>query len=214
MTAHPFLLPLPPMRPRLTGTGRTYELTEPLRWREPDGTIGEVEAGTVTDLASTPRPVEVIAPASGLHTPAAIRHDRRCNDLNAWHRAWVTAGRPEAALGHAVAGVDWPWLDSRAADREFRDGVRQLDPDAPLRAWAMWAGVRLGALANPARRRGVWPDLPLVALVVLLIAPLYGLVGIVNGVALLVDRVANAVARWGCMLVHPQHRHDRQDAAP
>jgi hypothetical protein len=172
---HPFLLPLPPLRP-LAHDGECYELTEPLRWSE-----GEVEAGYVTDLASTPRLLRTLTPSAGLHTPAAIRHDRRCDDLGEWHRA----GRPEHLTPH---------LDSREADREFRDGVRQLDPDRPLLAWVMWAGVRLGAIGNAARRDGVARDLPLVALIVLAVAPLYLPVGIVNGAALLVDRVAQRVA--------------------
>lgn len=191
---HPFVLPLPPIRPLPTGDGAAYELTEPLRWVEPDGTAGEVAPPFVTDLATVPAPVRILAPTSGLHTPAAIRHDRRCDDLNAWHRAWVAAGRP---AGPPVEhdGVAVPHLDSRATDREFREGVRDLDPRRPLRAWAMWLGVRLGAVANPARRAGVAADLPLMLLVLLVIAPLYLPVGVVNAVALLIDRAANACAR-------------------
>lgn len=176
---HPFLLPLPPLRP-LPHDRECYELTEPLRWTE-----GEVEAGYVTDLASTPRLLRTLAPSAGLHTPAAIRHDRRCDDLGEWHRH----GRPARLTPH---------LTSRQADREFRNGVRQLDPDRPLLAWVMWAGVRLGALTNPARSDGVARDLPAVALIVMLIAPLYLPVGLVNGAALLIDRAANRVARLLC----------------
>jgi hypothetical protein len=183
---HPFLLPLPPLRP-LPHDGECYELTEPLRWGEPDGSIGEVEAGYVTDLASVPALLRTLAPASGLHTPAAIRHDRRCDDLNEWHRH----GRPRRLTPH---------LDSRATDREFRAGIRQLDPGRPLRAWVMWAGVRLGALGNPARSDGVSRDLPLLAVVLMLIAPLYLPVALVNGAALLVDRALNRVA---CLLCRP-----------
>lgn len=174
-------LPLPPIRPLAHDDGEAYELTEPLRWVEPDGTVGEVEAGYVTDLASTPRPLRTLAPSSGLHTPAAIRHDRRCDDLNEWHEA----GRPEHLRPH---------LTSVEADREFLDGIRQLDPHRPLRALVMWAGVRLGSWGNAARRDGWRSDALRVLAVAMLVAPLYLPVGIINAAAQAIDGLANRLA--------------------
>lgn len=173
-----FLLPLPAIRPIPYRDGDAYDLVERLRWTEPDGTIGEVEDGFVTDLASVPRPFRVLLPTSGRHTPAAIRHDRRCDDLGEWHRA----GRPAHLRPH---------LTSIAADREFLDGIRELDPHRPLRALVLWAGVRLGAWANPARRDGALSDAHRVLAVLVLVAPLYLPTAIVNGLALLVDGLAN-----------------------
>lgn len=176
-----FLSPLPPIRPLPHGDGEAYELTEPLQWSEPDGTVGEVEDGFVTDLASVPRPLRALVPTSGRHTPAAIRHDRRCDDLNEWHRL----GRPEALRPH---------LEAIEADREFLAGVRQLDPSRPLRALVLWAGVRIGAWGNPARRDRWREDVLHVVLVMLLVAPLYLPVGVVNLLAQTFDGLANRVA--------------------
>lgn len=171
-----FLFPLPPIRPLQHGDGEAYELTEPLRWSD-----GEVEAGFVTDLATVPRPLRSLAPTSGRHTPAAIRHDRRCDDLNDWHRH----GRPERLR---------PFLTSVQADREFLDGIRQLDPQRPLRALVMWAGVRVGSWGNAARRDGWREDVLRVVAVLLLVLPLYLPVGLVNLLAQTIDGLANRVA--------------------
>lgn len=176
-----FLLPLPAIRPVPYVDGDSYDLIERLRWTEQDGTIGEVAPPFRTDLASVPRPFRVQLPTSGRHTPAAIRHDRRCDDLNAWHRA----GRPEHARPH---------LSSIEADREFLDGVRELDPERPIRALVLWAGVRVGAWGNAARRDGWHEDLLRVVLVLLLVAPLYVPIALVNTLALAVDALANRVA--------------------
>jgi len=182
-----FLFPLPALRPVPLVDGDAYDAIEPLRWTERDGTLGEVAAPFRTDLASVPRPLRVLVPTSGRHTPAAIRHDRRCDDLNAWHRA----GRPEHLRPH---------LSSIEADEEFLAGVRELDPNRPLRAHVLWAGVRAGAWANPARRDGWQQDLLRVLLVILIVAPVYLPVALVNSLALLVDGLANRLA---CRLQSP-----------
>jgi hypothetical protein len=173
-----FRLPLPPIRPLQHGTGEAYELVEDLL-----DTAGRpvVERGYVTDLASVPRPFRVLLPTSGKITPAAIRHDRRCDDLNAWHED----GRPDELL---------PELTSVEADREFLDGLRQLDPEHPLRNLGYWLGVRLGALGNPARRDGWRDDAGRVLLAMLLVAPLLVPVAAVNGLALVVDAATNRLA--------------------
>jgi hypothetical protein len=174
-------LPLPPIRPLAYDDGEAYELTEPLRWREPDGTLGEVEAGFVTDLASVPRPLRAVLPTYGRITPAAIRHDRRCDDLNEWHRA----GRPEHLRPH---------LDSVDTDREFLAGLRQLDPSRPVRALAYWAGVRVGAWGNPARRDGWRVDVWRVLAILPLVAVLYLPVGVATLIAQTVDGLVNRLA--------------------
>jgi len=176
-----FLLPLPPIRPLQHDEGECYELTADLL--DENGVV--VEAGYVTDLASVPRPFRVLLPTSGKITPAAIRHDKRCDDLNAWHRA----GRPDRLL---------PELTSVQADREFLDGLRQLDPDHPLRNLGYWLGVRLGAWVSPARRDGAREDLLRVLLAAVLVAPLLLPVAAVNAAALTVDALVNRVA---CRLV-------------
>lgn len=174
-----FRFPLPPIRPLQHDDGEAYELVEDLL--DEFGVV--VEAGYVTDLASVPRAMRALVPTAGLHTPAAIRHDKRCDDLNEWHQD----GRPNPAP-----------MPSIVADREFLDGVRQLDPNRPLRALVLWAGVRVGAWGNPARRDGAYDDLGRVLLVLLLVAPLYLPVGIVNLAAQTVDGLANRIA---CRLI-------------
>jgi hypothetical protein len=173
-----FLLPLPPIRPLQHDAGECYELIEDLL---DEHGRPVVERGYVTDLASVPRPFRVLLPTSGKITPAAIRHDKRCDDLNEWHRA----GRPEHLR---------PELTSVEADREFLDGLRQLDPDHPLRNLGYWLGVRLGAWASPARRDGAREDAGRVLLAMLLVAPLLVPVAVVNGAALLIDGLANRLA--------------------
>jgi hypothetical protein len=176
-----FLLPLPALRPIPYRDGDAYDLIERLRWTEPDGTVGEVAPPFATDLASVPRPFRVVVPASGRHTPAAMRHDRRCDDLNTWH----ALGRPDELRPH---------LTSVEADEEFLAGVRELDPNRPLRALVLWAGVRAGAWANPARRDGWREDVLRVLLVLLLVGWLYLPLAVVNGLAILVDNLANRLA--------------------
>ncbi len=188
-----FLLPLPPIRPLQHDAGEAYELVADLL---DEHGRPVVEAGYVTDLASVPRPFRVLLPTSGKITPAAIRHDKRCDDLNDWHEAWVAAGRPVAVDGIAYAGrlIPRPELTSVQADREFLDGLRQLDPEHPLRNLGYWLGVRLGALGNPARRAGWTADAGRMLLALLLVAPLLVPVAVVNGAALVVDALANRLA--------------------
>ncbi len=170
-----FRLPLPPLRPFL-GASECYELTADLL--DDAGSV-IAERGYVTDLASVPRPFRVLLPTAGRVTFPAIRHDRRCDDLNAWHED----GRPTPAP-----------LPSIEADREFLDGLRQTDPEHPLRNLTYWAGVRVGAWGNPARRDGWREDVWRVLGVLLLVAPLYAPTAAWNLVALAVDRAANRIA--------------------
>ncbi len=128
------------------GGGR-YELLEPLVYQ------GHCETFTVpadyrTDLATTPRAVRWLMPSDGPWSLAAILHD------------WlITDGIP--------AGL----VTSRDTDGLFRRLMREAGVRPVLR-WIGWTGVRWGALANPARRRGWWRDAPAVLALSLIAAPL------------------------------------------
>jgi hypothetical protein len=56
---------------------------------------------------------------------------------------------------------------ARDTDAIFRRVMREGGVGFVTR-WIMWAGVRWGAVANPARRPGWWIDAPLVLLITLL----------------------------------------------
>jgi hypothetical protein len=136
-----FLHPLPVLT-RPLGECRTYRLTGALR--HADGDV--VPDGYRTDLASVTRPQHWLIPPDGPAEAAAVRHDKRCDDLN-----------------RRVPGA----YPSRLTDRDFRTDLRTLGM-GPIRAWIMWLGVRLGALVSDTRRPGITPDLPLMALLLLL----------------------------------------------
>lgn len=136
-----FLEPLPVLL-RPLGECRSYRLVGRLRHADGD----EVPDGYHTDLASVPRPLHWLIPPDGPAEAAAIRHDLRCDALN----------RREPGA-----------YPSRDTDRDFRTDLRALGM-GPFRAWIMWLGVRLGALVSGTRRPGIGPDLPLMALLLLL----------------------------------------------
>jgi len=82
-------------------------------------------------------------------------------------------------------------LDSRSVDGLFRRILREANREAHetddrrarvgfLTRWTLWAGVRVGAWLNPARRPGSLASLPLVLLILgaeaaATIAAIYGL---------------------------------------
>lgn len=140
MTTAPFLPPLPELV-RPLGEPSRYRLAGTLRHRTGD----EVSDGYRTDLASVPRALHWLLPPDGPYEAAAVRHDQGCDLLN--------------------AGL--PGRDSRTVDRDLRHDLRDLGMGV-CRRWLMWEGVRLGALANPARRPGSAATLPGVALLLLL----------------------------------------------
>lgn len=139
MTSGPFLPPLPALS-RPLGEPTRYRLLGTLR----RATGGEVPDGYRTDLASVPRALHWLLPPDGPYEAAAIWHDQGCDRLN--------AGEPG---------------DSRAVDRQFRQDLRDLGMGV-CRRWLMWEGVRLGALANAARRPGSLGTLPGVLLLLVL----------------------------------------------
>jgi len=102
-----------------------------------------VPAGKVTDFASVPSWSEWITPRTGVCDEAAVIHDEHCRQLADGVCA-LTSRQVDALFRHML------YLDGMGARR-----------------WLYWWGVRLGALANPARRAGSWGTAPLVAAITL-----------------------------------------------
>lgn len=125
-----------------------------------------VPSGFVTDFASTPRLFQCFAPSIGKWSQAAVLHDWMCVHL---------------AAGDCV-------VSSRDADGIFRRTMREAGVGF-LTRWAMWTGVRYGALLNPARRAGWIKDAP--AVLGITAAGLAGLLTFVYGV----DHLAHALVR-------------------
>jgi len=99
--------------------------------------------GFDTDLASVPRLFWMLLPPQGAYEKAAVLHDALCEAL---------AGRQ--------AMPDSP-VSARDVDGLFRRVMRESGVGFFTR-WAMFVGVRWGALANPVRRPGWWRDAPVV----------------------------------------------------
>jgi hypothetical protein len=115
-----------------------------------------VYRGFLTDLASVPGFMRWLVPASGRRVNlAAILHDFACRDL--WKRY-----REGRTLDQRAP--DGPLTGPRDTDVLFREMLRFLGLPVLL-AWIAWLGVRLGAAANPARRPGIWRDVPRMTLV-------------------------------------------------
>lgn len=95
--------------------------------------------GFRTDLATVPRLFWVLLPPQGAYEKAAVLHDHGCVEL---------------AAGTCA-------MSSRDVDGLFRRVMRE-NGVGPVVRWLMWTGVRWGALANPARRRGWLRDAPAV----------------------------------------------------
>jgi Protein of unknown function (DUF1353)/Transposase DDE domain group 1 len=130
----------------MAGTGR-WRLTEPLAYKGARDQF-VVPAGFVTDFATIPGFLLWLIPRDGLHTMSAILHDWACTE-----------------------GIHSGVVSPRDADGLFRRCLREAK--VPLiRRWLLWAGVRAGAMANPLRRPGSLHDLPAVAAIALLAAPI------------------------------------------
>jgi hypothetical protein len=106
-----------------------------------------VPAGFRTDFASVPRPVTWLVPRFGAYTLAAVLHDWLCSE-----------------------GIRSGAVTPRQADGIFRRVMRESGVPV-LRRWLMWAGVRWGALTDPARRPGWSYSAPGVLVVSVLAAP-------------------------------------------
>lgn len=132
-----------------------------------------IPSDLITDLATVPRVFWAVLPPTGTYEKAAVLHDVLCTRLAVAYRH------------HQI-----PQVNARDADGLFRRVMRENGVGF-LTRWAMWTGVRLGALANPARRDGWIRDLPMVSLIstaVLSIATL-AVIGIDRGAHWLVGLI-------------------------
>lgn len=148
-----------------------------------------VKRGTYTDGASVPKLLRLILPALDPHwTKAAVFHDDNCYELKNAHE------------GHRA-----PRISSVDADGLFRRMARELGTPLVAR-WLLWTGVRLGALANPARRAGSLRTAPLVAILSILFAPIVLGVVLCPPVGLLLYGLAEAVCTGASKIYHLAHR--------
>jgi hypothetical protein len=106
-----------------------------------------VPSDFTTDLATIPRVFWALLPPNGVYENSAVVHD--------WHCTRLAAGDCD--------------ISSRDADGLFRRMAREGGAGFVTR-WLLWWGVRLGALANPARRPGIARDLPLMAAIAVPVA--------------------------------------------
>lgn len=173
MTGRPEATPTPGFSgPPVLGKvdGLNWRLLQPLTYRANEQTF-TVPAGTLTDLASVPRPVAWLVPRSGASVPAAVLHDH----------LW----RVEAPAG-AIA-----WRD---ADGILRQALRRAGVPFVQR-WLMWAGVRWSALfTRPGGHVDWWRDLPAVLAWTALGLPLVLPPALLALAALLAVAAAEAVA--------------------
>lgn len=132
-----------------------WRLVEPLIWAGTKGDTIIVQAGAVTDFASTPDLLQSIFPNTGTWTKAAVVHDKLCDELNARYNA-----RQEAWESNLDA--TWEDTDDLVPKTRFSsvdtDAVFELIMEQAGTGWFKrkigWLGVRWGALKNPARRDG------------------------------------------------------------
>jgi hypothetical protein len=145
-----------------------YATKHPAEYVGTDDRI-HIPAGFETDLASVPRIFWALLPPQGAYEKAAVLHDFLCVELARCHRDGGAA---------QVNAVD--------TDGMFRRVMREDDGVPNVVAWIMWAGVRWGALFNPARRAGWWhwrSAPPTVAITGTLLASLAWLVWELDGLA-------------------------------
>lgn len=166
--------------PHLEYDGRgTYRLVEPYVHEGNDQTF-VVPAGFKTDLATVPRIFWSLLPPQGAYEAAAVLHDYLCVQL-AWCR-----DHNERHPDTTTPAI--PPVNARDTDGLFRH-VMKIWGVGPITRFVMWAGVRWGALANPARRAGWWRDAPavlaitagLLAATVLVAAGIHELVDLILG---------------------------------
>lgn len=110
-------------------------------------TVYTIPAGYVTDGASVPRALSWLYPKYGAYLKAAIVHDYLITDV-------LPTGQ----------------IESAKVDELFKQAMSDLEIPK-FRQWAMWCGVRIGAMFNKKRRKGSLKTLPKVALISLLMLP-------------------------------------------
>lgn len=150
---------------------RRYCLINPLDYKGGED-CWTVPAGFQTDYASVPAAVRWLFPQDDDYTMAAILHDWFCD-----------------------AGIKEGKISARDADAVFRRVMRELGVPF-MRRWAIWTGVRWGALANKTRRPGVHKDLWRMILISLLIAPVVlppSIFVILGGI---IDKLVNGFLSW------------------
>lgn len=149
--------------PVLTYVGRGRYLTVGPTEYVGGAQVLTIPDGFSTDLASVPRLFWSLLPPDGRYEDAAVLHDWLC-----------------VQLAEAHARDARPRVNERDTDGLFRRVMREGGVGLVTR-WIMWVGVRWGALANPARRRGWWQDAPAVlALTAVMLAVLLFAVWWVN----------------------------------
>ncbi len=161
-----------------------------------------VPAGFVTDFATVPQIIQWLIPTYGKYTLAAILHDDLCEKLGSAY-----AKRKNNNEAQLIADYGWVYrynegltppeglTSSADTDGIFRRIMRELGVSFSQR-WLMWAGVRWGALVNPARRPGIVPDLPKLMLVSILAAPIIVPVTLFVIAGLVVTGIINRVFRF------------------
>jgi len=149
---------LTPLRIELTASG-LWVLTEQLVWRGSDGDILVVPAGSETDFASVPRWLQALLPSADPRVVrAAVVHDFLCRELNEYHRDLVRWRRGLefsliSGLESCFERPEMPAFSAVDADGVFEKIMRDEGAGAIMQSTG-YLGVRLGALANPARRPG------------------------------------------------------------
>lgn len=136
-----------------------------------------VPKGFETDFATVPRVIQWLIPTYGKYTLAAILHDYFCVELS-----------------KAFREQREPFITSSDTDGVFRRVMRELGVPFAQR-WLIWTGVRWGAIANKARRKGVVRDLPKMVLVSILSSWLVIPVTLFVAVGLFVAKIINWLFR-------------------
>jgi len=111
-----------------------WSVLAPFRFTSDDGTVVEIEAGFVTDLASVPALARSIVPKIGYWSQAAVVHDK---------------GYREHRLGN---NVEWTrkqvdqWLLQGMRAKAMEYGIS--DDDARRKDEEIYLAVRMGGLAS------------------------------------------------------------------
>lgn len=141
-----------------------WVLLSDLVWEGSDGDVLIVKAGEETDFASVPRWLQALLPSADPRVVrAAVVHDFLCRELNEYHAAQLAPYAPiedgyltsaeRSALFDAAAAMPKPAFSAVDADGVFEKIMRDEGAGSVMQATG-WLGVRLGAVANPARREG------------------------------------------------------------
>lgn len=186
----------------------------PVVWHGHHGDTVTVPAGYVSDWGSVPTLVRAVLPHDGPLCRAFLVHDVLCTALaDVWRAARGQQGAtPEQlALARAFTPVDVDavlrLILAEIGDDEAAAGNRRPLGTGPAR-WLYWAGVRAGALGNPARRAGFLRArsvLPFLAL-----APVGTLALLPAAIGALVSRALVAV---GELAVAPWEARARRERA-